>query len=590
MSRRQGRGQCNFIQRVRLGKTALLSGALLLLGCGSDADLIMQPRSNDAGAMRTSTTHSEPNRAPDGDGGPSQTDEADPIAVIARDLELDWENCSLYTGERIGERPFDEVAGAAGPPAPPASKAKCATLELPLRWDEAQGSTLSWFVKKVPATEPSRGQVWLLQGGPGSSGVGLEHLADVLSQAVPDLDVYIPDHRGVGRSTLFECDGAMRSVGTTQDQIAACGWELVRDWGEDTQAFGTTSAARDVVAVATALHRPSDEVVVWGGSYGGYWAHRVLQADENALFTAALFDSSALPTGGLSTLYQTLKPREAGDALLAACAEDAECSARLGPDPRQRALEILDDLCAPLRNLGRGGRVGLQGLVSTALREWRLLRLIPAILYRAERCDDADVDYLDSFSRQLGSGEALHATEVPDSAALFLHIMFTEVISELSELRDIVVATEGEVFSDLSTSVDWRAALADWPHYPEDEFTGRWADTEIPMLLLRGGLDTQTPLSEGQALADRFRTDSQQSFFFPTGGHGVYYRTHDLEDGVDTSCGAHITHQFLRSPTTPVDASCIDDTPPLDFAADEQVLLDIAGHTNVWDNLPEAAE
>lgn len=562
--------------------------AALLFGCGSDAELLPQSGKRDARDERAPVRGTPPppldaglGRVRDGGAPPKAND---PTSVVALSLEVEWTNCSLYTGVEIGERPpeADSDDSAAPPP-----RAKCATLELPLRWEEPDGPRLAWFVKKVPAAEPSRGQLWLLQGGPGSSGVGLEYLADELNRTVPDLDIYIPDHRGVGRSTLFECWGALRSGGTTEDQMSACGWELLREWGDDTAAFNTTSAARDVVAVATALRRPSEEVVIWGGSYGGYWAHRVLQVDQDDLVTAAVFDSAALPIGRQSTVYQTLKPHEAGDALLAACARDDECARRLGSDPRQRALEILDDLCPAFSHLGRGGRVGLQGLISGALREWRLLRLIPAILYRAERCDDADVAYLDGYAMEVFSVRESPATDVADSAALFLHIMYTEVVTELSELTAMIEASEGEVFSDLSMSVDLRNALADWPHYPPDEFVGRWAESDVPMLLLRGELDTQTPVSEGDALADQFTGDGQQAFHFPTGGHGVYYRTHDLTPDGGTSCGAHVTQQFLRHPTMPVDGSCVEDTPALDFAASEEVLLRIAGHTDVWDNPAE---
>jgi hypothetical protein len=107
------------------------------------------------------------------------------------------------------------------------------------------------------------------------------------------------------------------------------------------------------------------------------------------------------------------------------------------------------------------------------------------------------------------------------------------------------------------------------------------------MLILHGGLDTQTPLSQGLALAEHFAADNQQFFFFPTGSHGIISRSHRLVEDEDTTCGEHLTVQFLRSPTTAVDGSCIDDTPPLDFAASEDLLLEIAGHTDVWDNPEE---
>jgi pimeloyl-ACP methyl ester carboxylesterase len=509
------------------------------------------------------------------------------VAEFAHGLEVEWTNCSLFTGEAPGERPeYDADSDAGAPEVPPAPAAKCATVALPVYWNDPRGSTLSWFVKKLPAREPSRGQLWLLQGGPGAPGTGLEYVAEELQRELPDLDVYIPDHRGVGRSTWFECERAIQGLRTQEEQLAACGQELIAAWGETTGAFNTTDAARDVVAVATRLARKNDEVIVWGASYGGYWGHRVLQVDRDELFTAAVFDSSSLPIGGQSSLDQTIEVRQAGDTVLALCAEDAECGARLGRNPKQRALRILDDLCEPILEPRRGGRLGLQGLITEALRRWRFLRLIPAILYRAERCTEADIAYLDAFAGQLPGRPDYGTDEARQSFAVLVHILFTEMVTELSDPEDLLAAAEAEVFSS-DPGIDLPAALADWPHYSLDEFMGQWATSDIPMLILHGGLDTQTPESQGRALAAEFDAPNQQFLFFPTGTHGIYNGSHSLVDDEETSCGKDLTVQFLRSPTRAVDESCIDDALPLDFAASDEVLMGIAGHLDVWDN-PEA--
>jgi hypothetical protein len=47
---------------------------------------------------------------------------------------------------------------------------------------------------------------------------------------------------------------------------------------------------------------------------------------------------------------------------------------------------------------------------------------------------------------------------------------------------------------------------------------------------------------------------------------------------------AHRTWQFLKEPTRPVDATCLDEAPALEFTAADDFLEAIAGHTNVWDN------
>jgi pimeloyl-ACP methyl ester carboxylesterase len=519
-------------------------------------------------------------RAPDAD---SEVGSAPPVdesvmQQVASALEVEFTECTLFTGAG-GDETTDGDGGIAAPP----DWAECALIELPLRWSEPQGEPIQLFIKRIPAVEPSRGQLWLLEGGPGSSGAGLEWLAADLHEAVPDLDIYIPDHRGVGRSTFFECETAQSVFPGGEQRILECGREVTREWGEATHEFRTTAAARDVLAAATALHTPNTEVIVWGSSYGAFWAHRVMQVDQAArLLTAVVMDSPALPIGGKSTLESAHTSFEAGETLLDQCATDATCSERLGPDPQARALSILDGLCNEFAQ--RRGRAGLQGVLTMALRSWQLLRLIPAALFRAERCAPEDIEFLDNYAALIPNGGRENILDAPNSEALYLNVMFSEYLTELSPRADVEQHSESVVFSRAWLSPDYHAALADWPLYERDEYMGRWADSDIPVLTLYGALDTNTAPSEGVLTAEHFSAPGQHGFLLPTGGHGVYYRSHDLLGDSDASCGKHLTVQFLQDPDDTIDASCLDDAEPLDFSASEELLLEIAGHTDVWDN------
>src|SRR5690606_7389632 len=102
-----------------------------------------------------------------------------------------WQSCPLFSD-------------GGGP------EASCATLEMPIHWDDPQSQTIPVFAKRLSATAPRRGQLWLLQGGPGGAGHALEPLAERLANRHPNLDIYIPDHRGTGRSARLGCPAAER--------------------------------------------------------------------------------------------------------------------------------------------------------------------------------------------------------------------------------------------------------------------------------------------------------------------------------------------------------------------------------------------
>jgi len=81
------------------------------------------------------------------------------------------------------------------------AQAECATTPLPAKWSEPQGDTIDVFVKRYPARQqPANGQLWLLAGGPGLPGSIYEAFAFLIANDLPTLDIYLPDHRGTGRS------------------------------------------------------------------------------------------------------------------------------------------------------------------------------------------------------------------------------------------------------------------------------------------------------------------------------------------------------------------------------------------------------
>lgn len=78
----------------------------------------------------------------------------------------------------------------------------CLNLTVPLNYDDPDGPQVIAFATKLAANiTPARGQFWMLEGGPGSSGEAL--IPTMLRNDVMDLfggeyDIVFPDHRGTG--------------------------------------------------------------------------------------------------------------------------------------------------------------------------------------------------------------------------------------------------------------------------------------------------------------------------------------------------------------------------------------------------------
>jgi pimeloyl-ACP methyl ester carboxylesterase len=116
--------------------------------------------------------------------------------------------------------------------------AQCATLEVPVDYDNPSGDTIELALVKVPAKKSSKriGSLVVNPGGPGGSGVDYARAADfIVGKGVRDAyDVVGFDPRGVGRSAPIDCV-------TDSELDAYLGSDPTPDDAAEEQAFAATS-------------------------------------------------------------------------------------------------------------------------------------------------------------------------------------------------------------------------------------------------------------------------------------------------------------------------------------------------------------
>jgi len=84
---------------------------------------------------------------------------------------------------------------------------ECAWVPLPIDHDEPDGAALPIFVsRRLASSGHGDAQLWLLQGGPGGSANTFKDLIEQqLVPAMPNVDFYILEQRGVGESAALGC-------------------------------------------------------------------------------------------------------------------------------------------------------------------------------------------------------------------------------------------------------------------------------------------------------------------------------------------------------------------------------------------------
>lgn len=462
-------------------------------------------------------------------------------------------------GFKGGLSPVGEwLAYADQNPAMTAAMAECATLTVPADWNDPNGDSIEVFVKRYPAaTQPATGQLWMLEGGPGYPSATMEHTAFLLAADNPTLDIYLPDHRGTGRSTFLEC---------TLHPASKC-----KEAIPHLDGFTTTAAARDLAALIDAT-RDGTPVFVYGVSYGTYWAQRylLLRPEQPA---AVILDSLVPVVFDFAAFDRNFDDK--ARAVLQLCAADPTCSAKLGGDPFARAQEVIDAVDPPC-TLPAAPQAYFGALVGGDYFD-RLL--LPASIYRVLRCNDGDRAWLEKVA--IYNDWYWHLFDAGHSYTLSSNIRNSEMWQSDATFDELWAQRATMLAYNVSATLALEAST--WPRYPRDEYFGQWPASPAPVLVLQGGLDARTPY--GDVARAHYAGANQYVVELPTATHGVLWPlSAPMADLGEVGCGAQIVSAFLADPSRQPDSSCAAGMAPIDFAAPPAAWLALVGIDDLWEN------
>jgi pimeloyl-ACP methyl ester carboxylesterase len=460
--------------------------------------------------------------------------------------------------------------------------AECATIKVPLDWSDPDGPKIDFFVKRLPAVmQPSRGQLWFLNGGPGYSGADYDNFTKAQT-----IDLYLPDHRGTGRSSrlgcpTYESDESEGGFNLSQAELPGCVDELIDTWGEGLKGFTITNAARDVGEFIEATKRPEDDILVYGGSYGTIWANRLMVLYPGQE-TGVILDAPAM--GGELDLLDVWM-NELGHDFMDRCGADSVCSQKLGADPWATMTQTLNDFdagaCPEIEALGFDRRF-LQQIWGSFFYRWDLRPFLPPMVYRLNRCSEADIAAYENFATAISQPAPATASQRYFSLMLSANIQLSELwndpaptVAELSAFRDTanVVQSLPEVFASMAP---------DWPRYPLDEYFGVSAGTSTPILSMHGEFDF-IPQEVSDAAIAPFTGPNQTYVTIPRAPHGTFQAP---SVGGGPSCANQLFSQFIANPTATIDSSCTDQVAPLELAPPAALSNALFGTNDPWEGVP----
>ena len=290
---------------------------LVLAGCSfgdDESGTLGAPATPSASATRSPATSRDGQEAPD------------PALQSFYDQELSWEACG--------------------------SGNECATIEVPLDYDDPTGKTIELALLKNPADGDRKGNLVVNPGGPGSPGTDYAKNADfAFGKPVRDaFDIIGFDPRGTGSSTAIDCltDEQLDDyIATDPDPDTPAEVKEYAGWltkmgsgcssrsGDLAAHVSTGEAARDMDVIRGVLG--DDQLTYLGASYGtklGATYAELFPDKVGRLVLDGAVDVSL--TSRESSLEQAAGFQTALTAYVDHCLADAPCF--LGDD-RQAALD-----------------------------------------------------------------------------------------------------------------------------------------------------------------------------------------------------------------------------------------------------------
>ena len=482
---------------------------------------------------------------------------------------------------------------------------ECTAIDVPLEWSDPEGQQITIAAVRVPTLAENRlGTVWMLDGGPGGSGLGfVSDQATVSWLNGAGWDVAVPTHRGA-ISPMLSCSAPPGS--------AACRLELDGQWGEGLASFNTVNASHDVGEfIARAKSDDDGRMLVYGVSYGSYWGHHYLGLYPNQADGVVL---DSVLRAGVHVVGQYIEDHERGIDLLDRCLADPGCA----PDETFVSGDVFsaaiidqwDNFNCGGADIGTWGdanmRFILGGLVNTSVAR----NYFPLLATLLAQCDPAATQLVTTsingiynavFSQSGAPPNPLpfparwmprrpDGSEYGVPGNLFYNQILFPLIVGTSVLADDVDATEGgETAARHLVSLGFEDGIAEASFYqdlPNPEFDPTFA-AQTPTLIMQGAYDLQTPLiwaEEANAFLDA------QLFVFDDGSHGIVGPGRRGSDPTGMPCSTAMVLAFGEDPESPVDGSCIDSVPALDLSlqrADLRAIsLQVFGTEDPWSLVP----
>ena len=432
------------------------------------------------------------------------------------------------------------------------SGSACGYLTVPqkhaLYGQPASTNTIEIAVVKLASTSTNKqaDPVVYLAGGPGGSASSNIKSLIESKTFINERNVYLVDQRGTGYSKPALACTEFAMAGTPE-QVKACKTRLEAT-GVDLNAYRSVQSAMDFIALRKALDIPQWNL--YGISYGTRLATTIMRESSEGIRSVILDGMFPIEINGITDTpwanYESL------NQIIQNCDNTNSC-------PAEDFKAIFEDIIVRMHN---------EDMVTESKEFIQILLQLntqPVIIKYLQAVEKDIKTYKSVLS--LDEPESLPETsEQGEAEDTFYYAMgLSTVCAEEFPFLNIT-ALNGDNSDGWSVSTQVtvngmhhmgfdKASCKAWAVEPANDIETQAVASSLPVLILNGQQDTQTPAAWGTLVAKNM--PNAQSFTNPQGGHGQLF--------AESSCFNTLASDFLAAPNKIVDASCVDQIPALQY-------------------------
>ncbi len=443
--------------------------------------------------------------------------------------------------------------------------AECGSISIALDHSDNADGTLDIYVMRIPALSRSnKPPIFFIAGGPGQASSDLaKTFRYQFSHLLTDHDFVFVDQRGTGRSHALNCDIDPQKYAhlpsSAQEKLSINSHrECLENYDHNTSLFNTGQAVVDLELIRKAMSYP--KIFLWGGSYGTRVIIEYLRHYGDAVRGAIL--------DGLAPVQIQLPNHTEEDAnralemILQRCESTPACNQSF-PHLKKNWLTLMENLQSETTSTALKhprtekeqevfiDHIALSAWVRAALYNRELSALLPLAMHSA-----ISGDYAKLYSMQ-----ALGFEGIDKNISEGMHFTILCAEDRSYSLKNPAEKTQLERLLHLPSAESFEEMCALYPLTKVADSYFSPLESEVPSLLLSGGLDPVTPPKWAELV--KLTLPSSRHVVAP-GGHHI----------VSTlGCIPRIIGEFVESPEQlkSVDMSCVEKIKPLDF------FIDIAG-------------